>query len=255
MKNIKEIYQALLNGKTLRHKDTKELVDINGSMLYMFNDLNAWEIYDKFEDLKKAHAEGARFEFFDELTGKFKFIAHPNWQPNKEYRIKDNISLESWNKHKDLIKAWWDGAEIEFKAYNGSWKETDSLYWWADVEYRIKPSKWKMEPAKWQIISDGSIMTSYNSKVTIAQEFGIKFHSEEAAKKARDQMKRANLLRYLVSTMQDLDEGTMFIFKNSKNGKYYMDTMYGRDSLCEVYMTEKTAKKICKALNNGELKL
>ena len=52
MKNIREIYQALLDGKTLIHKDTKKLVDINGSMLYMFNDLKAWEIYEPELEMK-----------------------------------------------------------------------------------------------------------------------------------------------------------------------------------------------------------
>ena len=45
-------------------------------------------------------------------------------------------------------------------------------------------------------------------QVTNVQRFGMKFHTRAAAEKARDQMRRAKLIRYLVSTMQDLDEGT-----------------------------------------------
>ena len=38
------------------------------------------------------------------------------------------------------IKAWADGAEIEFKASNGSWVLVQSPAWYSDLyEFRIKP--------------------------------------------------------------------------------------------------------------------
>ena len=42
--------------------------------------------------------------------------------------------------HAELIKAWADGAEIQMKAYDGSWIDDDDPCWssW-DFEFRIKP--------------------------------------------------------------------------------------------------------------------
>ena len=44
------------------------------------------------------------------------------------------------NRHKyaDLIHAWCEGAEIEYKV-NGSWWDASQPSWDADSEYRIKP--------------------------------------------------------------------------------------------------------------------
>lgn len=42
-------------------------------------------------------------------------------------------------KHSELIKAWADGAEIQFKNDFGCWQEVDLPLWTEDVEYRIKP--------------------------------------------------------------------------------------------------------------------
>lgn len=44
------------------------------------------------------------------------------------------------HKHKDLIIAWANGAEIEyFNDSTGSWQWTDEPYWSEDTQYRIKP--------------------------------------------------------------------------------------------------------------------
>jgi hypothetical protein len=56
--------------------------------------------------------------------------------------------------------------------------------------------------------------------------------------------------------MQDLDEGAWFIEYDEEDETY--NYFYGgeeRCSLAEVYMTKDTAKKICAALNSGELQL
>ena len=44
------------------------------------------------------------------------------------------------HKHCELIKAWADGAEIEYYNNNiGGWKKLDTPTWMATEEYRIKP--------------------------------------------------------------------------------------------------------------------
>ena len=42
-------------------------------------------------------------------------------------------------KHATLIRAWADGAEIEFQRTNDIWAATNPPAWSNDVEYRIKP--------------------------------------------------------------------------------------------------------------------
>ena len=46
--------------------------------------------------------------------------------------------------HADLIHAWADGAEIQFKNEHGNWMSV-SPTWGVDTEYRIKPRIVKKE--------------------------------------------------------------------------------------------------------------
>jgi hypothetical protein len=54
--------------------------------------------------------------------------------------------------------------------------------------------------------------------------------------------------------MQDLDEGTNFIWQNNA-GKYHTISATDREVIGTIYMTKDTAGKICEALNSGELTL
>jgi hypothetical protein len=42
------------------------------------------------------------------------------------------------HKHAELIKQWADGAEIEYKDYDGGWYVINSPAWHDHTEYRIK---------------------------------------------------------------------------------------------------------------------
>ena len=46
------------------------------------------------------------------------------------------MKQHKWHKE---IKAWADGAEIEFKGLNGEWYYKSYPHWNSDDEYRIKP--------------------------------------------------------------------------------------------------------------------
>ena len=46
------------------------------------------------------------------------------------------MKQHKWHKE---IKAWADGAEIEFKGLNGEWYYKSYPHWNNDDEYRIKP--------------------------------------------------------------------------------------------------------------------
>lgn len=43
------------------------------------------------------------------------------------------------HKHADLIKAWADGKNIEYKDYEGNWVDASCPSWNPACEYRIKP--------------------------------------------------------------------------------------------------------------------
>ena len=44
------------------------------------------------------------------------------------------------HKHAAIIKAWADGAEIQWRdIFDGKWFDVESPTWKKDIEYRIKP--------------------------------------------------------------------------------------------------------------------
>jgi hypothetical protein len=43
------------------------------------------------------------------------------------------------HKHAELIKAWADGAEIQYFDHEEGWKSQEHPAWYVDTEYRIKP--------------------------------------------------------------------------------------------------------------------
>jgi hypothetical protein len=67
-------------------------------------------------------------------------------------------------KHTEVIKAWLDGAEVEFKLDN-KWipKSNDIVYFFEDTEYRIKPKK---EKTKYTIGQLFRINHSWTSEFT-----------------------------------------------------------------------------------------
>jgi len=248
---IKEMFKALGKGKKLIYTPTREIMDANSMPHWLIQAPEKFEVYIELEDLKRVFKEGARIEYYcvDWIE-----TSDPKCDEDVIYRILGGITIEQWDKHKDSIKAFWDGAEIEYKTIDGSWIITYDPGWLTDTEYRSKPSKWEMKPALWCIYRVGSIHPIGTNYVSLEQKFGMGFHTEEAAQKARAQMRRANLLRYWVSTMQSLDEGDWFIRYNGLTNKYepYMDR---GELIGVVKMTKKTVRKICDALNSGELKL
>ena len=50
------------------------------------------------------------------------------------------------HKHAELIKAWADGAKIQYLNINEEWRDISSPNWGLSTDYRIKP-----EPKKVQI--------------------------------------------------------------------------------------------------------
>jgi hypothetical protein len=54
------------------------------------------------------------------------------------------------HQHADLIHAWADGAQIQFRLWGGmEWIDTDIPQWEVKYEYRIKPEE-KQPVVRWQ---------------------------------------------------------------------------------------------------------
>lgn len=51
--------------------------------------------------------------------------------------------MKTPHKHASMIKAWADGAEMQYKTYTGEWDSTCHPSWDSEIEYRVKP-----EPVK-----------------------------------------------------------------------------------------------------------
>jgi len=124
-------------------------------------------------------------------------------------------------------------------------------------------NEWEMHPAEWSIINTGEIGRCATKEITKAQKFGMKYHTREAAERARDEMKEANLLRYWVSVIDpdwkadwnnEAQEKSYISYDNTRN-KYVINYNTYLKRISTVYMSEKAATKICEALNDGELTL
>jgi len=66
--------------------------------------------------------------------------------------------MSNRHRHADLIHAWAEGAEIEYRTMGGSWVNTkfsDCVTWAEGCEYRIKPEK-KPDVVKRYFHEDGA---------------------------------------------------------------------------------------------------
>ena len=123
-------------------------------------------------------------------------------------------------------------------------------------------NEFKMEPAEWTITDQGKVRYD-EFVISDIQKFGMKYHTEELAEKARDEMREANLLRYWASVIDpewkadwnNYRQYRYYVYYDFRLNKYLKSWNDGFKRLGLVYMSEKTAKKICDALNKGELEL
>lgn len=69
------------------------------------------------------------------------------------------------HKHAEVIKAWADGAEIEFRdplSSGPAWKDTPHPAWHEDWEYRVKPQPKKYKVDVWLLFKhNGSFFSMY----------------------------------------------------------------------------------------------
>ncbi len=78
--------------------------------------------------------------------------------------------------HSKLIKAWADGAKIQFYCEGfGTWEDILEPSWCRDTKYRIKPCRTKFKVALFKSLVTGGVMASthfhYFNKVEKASTF------------------------------------------------------------------------------------
>ena len=95
---------------------------------------------DKFKELKQAFKEGAIIECrSDYYNNDWVIIPKPSWNKIIDYRIKGDITISKWKVHKEVIKAFWDGSEIQYKC-GKRWSLSTTPTWNTTFEYRIEPT-------------------------------------------------------------------------------------------------------------------
>lgn len=73
------------------------------------------------------------------------------------------------HKHADIIHAWAEGAEVQFKDLSGKWIDlVDSPRFFEDTEYRIKPK----EPKWWENIPGHGILVKGKKSNQVIAVYG-----------------------------------------------------------------------------------
>lgn len=126
----------------------------------------------KQDPIKAYSADLAKFSF---MTWKSVDSAEDSWK----YRIKEVISKKG-RPHADIIKAWADGAEIEwFNHRTGVWEFIVDPSWREDDKYRIKTTKELM----CHINSDGEIVSVGSGNLSLTFNILGELISAEVIKK------------------------------------------------------------------------
>lgn len=164
-------------------------------------------------------------------------------------------------KHADLIKAWADGAEIEyFDALSCEWRKTDDPLWDDDTEYRIKLAKWEPEGGDFWISSFGYINETKTCKN--ARLFGTERKTKELAERAAKEMRAFNrLLAYRDEFCPDYEPDwndhnavKYVVYLDNKAKKWDLSKCYYCQYLT-VYFPQHIAEELVKKLNSGEVEL
>ena len=101
---------------------------------------------DKFKELKQAYKDGAIIGVQNK-KGDFCSIEKPLWLDVCKYLIKGDIGIAQWNRHGEVIKAFWRDEEIQYES-EGCWFSATSPDWSLTFEYRVKPTTQELSIAE-----------------------------------------------------------------------------------------------------------
>ncbi len=83
--------------------------------------------------------------------------------------------MKTPHKHAVLIKAWADGADIQYRKQGEYWVTDDEMGWYEDYQYRIKPEPKPDVVRNFEIRTDGSVWlntSGRNIRLTFDGEMG-----------------------------------------------------------------------------------
>ena len=129
------------------------------------------------------------------------------------------MTREGYKKHEKLIKAWLDGAEIQyFDRYKLKWIDTKDLSWLIDVPHRIKPKTIEFKDC------------SFNDEEYCVNEFGriseieaATFNIEDKTNFIKDKKiaEAYAVLPQLIRLVDEYNEGWKPNYKD-ETAKYYI---------------------------------
>lgn len=82
--------------------------------------------------------------------------------------------MKTPHKHRDLIIAWANGAEIEVRANgDGDWLSITSPTWYEAMEYRIKPEPKPDTTLYYNVTHQGGMVIAGTSKHSVYHPFNL----------------------------------------------------------------------------------
>lgn len=136
------------------------------------------------------------------------------------------------HKHAELIKAWADGAEIEchYKSLN-KWYVVNDPAWSGDFEFRVKPI--------------------WTPRYIIKTALGAGLRKDVAVPKA---VCNYYIIQQFVEEFEtDFDDQNYMVVKEDEDVYDYVLNRY--ESLGTIEMSLDCARRLCDALNGGEIEL
>ena len=105
-------------------------------------------------------------------------------------------------KHAELIKAWADGAEIQFLRNSGKWETITNPVWHPEADYRVKPTP----PHKWQHLIDAQAAGKICQMIILGtwQDGTWEFNNKDAQYRLKPPtLKFRNFLRRYQTVLRD----------------------------------------------------
>lgn len=151
------------------------------------------------------------------------------------------------HKHYELILAWAEGQEIEYKdGYSTSWTTVTTPSWCVNTEYRIKKQIWEPKGG------------TYRMGFTVHATPGIQRETEESANKSIKKIKKYLLLLAYIDEFDPefkytKGEKNYYVYYDYYTSLYTTSTDRVTEDLGKIYMSEQVARDLAYKLNSGEV--
>ena len=144
--------------------------------------------------------------------------------------------MQKTHKHAELIKAWADGAEVQWHSdFHREWLDAKNPVWNKNREYRVKPkSKWTPRYRLITVYED-----SFGTDVKVPEAV----HNYDT------------LQQYVREHENDWDNQRHEVLLDNNGNFTVVDCLFSCRTLGTIRMSKECAEKLCKMLNNREIEL